>query len=145
MLSAKGKSSESYGFCQPKNAFSLKAEDGRQVDLATQAVRGKVVPQEIDLKRKRNLSEWIKKGVHPPDGNYEAVLEDIEEVLQKEPKNMDAHLLAGKIYANIGLYDKALKKGLDALEVNDLSADAYLMLGSIYYKIGGKRKGNLLL
>lgn len=118
----------------------LKRKVGRQVNLATQAVRGKVVPQEIDLERKRNLSEWIKKGVHPPDGNYEAVLEDIEEVLQKEPKNMDAHLLAGKMYANMGLYDKALKKGLDALEVNDLSADAYLILGSIYYTIREKEK-----
>mgnify|MGYP001566346357 FL=1 len=127
-------------FANQRMPSPLKRKMGRQVDLATQAVRGKVVPQEIDLKRKRNLSEWIKKGVHPPDGNYEAVLEDIEEVLQKEPKNMDAHLLAGKIYANIGLYDKALKKGLDALEVNDLSADAYLMLGSIYYKIGEKEK-----
>ena len=118
----------------------LKRKAGWQDNLATQTVRGKVVPQEIDLEHKRNLSEWIKKGVHPPDGNYEEVLEYIEEALQKEPKNVDAHLLAGKIYANIGLYDKALKKGLDALEVNDLSADAYLMLGSIYYTIGEKEK-----
>ena len=29
-----------------------------------------------------------------------------------EPRNLDAHLLAGKIYANMGLYDKALKKVL---------------------------------
>ncbi len=127
-------------FANQRMPSPLKRKVGRQINLATQAARGKVVPQEIDLKRKRNLSEWIKKGVHPPDGNYEAVLEDIEEVLQKEPKNMDAHLLAGKMYANMGLYDKALKKGLDALEVNDLSADAYLMLGSIYYTIGEKEK-----
>jgi tetratricopeptide (TPR) repeat protein len=53
---------------------------------------------------------------------------------------MDAHLLAGNIYANMCLYDKALKKCVDAIEINDLSADAYLLLGSIYYKIGEKEK-----
>lgn len=107
----------------------LSEKVSQQITHTTQAVRGKVVPQEIDL-----------KGVQPSDGNYEAVLADIEEVLQREPKNMDAHLLAGKIYANMGLYDKSLKKCVDAIEINDLSADAYLLIGSIYYKIGETEK-----
>ncbi|MBM2833076.1 MAG: hypothetical protein HW406_237 [Candidatus Brocadiaceae bacterium] len=127
-------------FAYQKMPPPLKGEVSQKITHTTQAVRGKVVPQEIDLKRKRNLSEWIKKGVQPSDGNYEAVLEDIEEVLQQEPKNMDAHLLAGKIYANMGLYDKALRKSMDVLEVNDLSSDAYLLIGGIYYKIGEKEK-----
>ena len=78
----------------------------------------------------------------PPagDDNYESVLEDIEEVLQGDPKNANVHLLAGEIYANMGLYDKALRKGMDVLEVNDLSDDTYLLIGSIYYKIGEKKR-----
>lgn len=136
----KEKAVNSMVFAYQKMPPPLKGEVSRQITHTAQTVRGKVVPQEIDLKRKRNLSEWIKKGVQPPDGNYETVLEDIEEVLQREPNNMDGHLLAGKIYANMGLYDKALKRGLDVLEVNDLSTDAYLLIGGIYYKIGEKEK-----
>ncbi|MEK6635433.1 MAG: CheR family methyltransferase [Planctomycetota bacterium] len=90
---------------------------------------------------KRDLSELIKKGLQPSaDIDYDSILENIEEVLIDEPRNLDAHLLAGKIYANMGLYDKALKKSIDALEINDLCAEAYLLIGSIYYKIGEKGK-----
>ena len=136
----KGKSVNIMDFTYQRIPPLLREEVSQQITHTTQAVSGKVVPQEIDLKRKKNLSEWIKKGVQLSDGNYEAVLADIEEVLQREPKNMDAHLLAGKIYANMGLYDKSLKKCVDAIEINDLSADAYLLIGSIYYKIGEKEK-----
>ena len=89
----------------------------------------------------KDLSELIKKGLQPSaDIDYDSILENIEEVLMDEPRNLDAHLLAGKIYANMGLYDKALKKGIDALEINDLCAEAYLLIGSIYYKIGENGK-----
>ncbi|MDO8141015.1 MAG: CheR family methyltransferase, partial [Candidatus Brocadiales bacterium] len=106
----------------------------------TQVVKGDVVTQHAGGIRKKDLSEWIKNGVLPSDGNSEAALEEIEEILQGDPKNIDVHLLAGKIYANMGLYDKALKKGMDVVEINDLSAGAYLLMGSIYYKIGEKEK-----
>lgn len=90
---------------------------------------------------KRDLSELIKKGLQPAaDVDYDSMLETIEDVLVDNPSNVDAHLFAGKIYANMGLYDKALKKGTDALEINDLCAEAYLLIGSICYKIGELEK-----
>ncbi len=109
--------------------------------LTPQVVREKASQQHVGLMHKKDVSKWMKKGV-PPAGvdNYESVLEDIEEVLQDDPKNAKVHLLAGEIYANMGLYDKALRKGMDVLEVNDLSDNAYLLIGSIYYKIGEKEK-----
>ena len=136
----KGKTSTSIVFPRPGMPSSLGATVSRHVTPPKQTVKGKALPSYIGLIQKKDLSEWIKKGVVSTYGNYEAVLEEIEEVLQGDPKNIDAHLLAGKIYANVGLYDKALKKGMDILEISDLSAGAYLLLGTIYYKMGEKEK-----
>lgn len=89
----------------------------------------------------KNLSEWIKQRLQLFGGdNYEAGLETIEKALQDDPQNADAHLLSATLYANMGLYDKALKKCTNVLEINNLSADAYLLMGSIYYKIREKEK-----
>ncbi len=120
---------------------SLVKKAARHITPTPQAVREKSSQKHVGLMHKKDVSKWMKKGA-PPAGvdNYELVLEDIEEILQGDPKNIDAHLLAGKIYANMGLYDKALRKGMDVLEINDLSDNAYLLTGSIYYKIGEKEK-----
>lgn len=120
---------------------SLVKKASRHVTLTPQVVRENASQQHVDPMHKKDVSKGMKKGVPPAgDDNYESVLKDIEEILQGDPKNIDAHLLAGKIYANMGLYDKALRKGMDVLEVNDLSDNAYLLMGSIYYKIGEKEK-----
>jgi chemotaxis protein methyltransferase CheR len=105
--------------------------------------RPSIPVKKLTIKRslfgKKDLSELIKKGLQPSaDVDYDSILENIEEVLLDDPRNVDVHLLAGKIYANMGLYDKALKKGRDVLEINDLCAEAYLLTGSIYYKVGEK-------
>ena len=120
---------------------SRKERVTRYATPAKPAVVAKRPPLHTGLIHKKDEFERIKKGVLPSDdSNYEEILEDIERVLQEDPGNIHAHFLAGKIYANMGLYDKALKKGMDVLEIDDLSADAYLLMGSIYYKIGEKEK-----
>jgi chemotaxis protein methyltransferase CheR len=82
-----------------------------------------------------------QKGVHPAEAeNYEEMLNDVEEMLQVDSGNINAHVMAGRLYANMGLYDKALKKGEDALVINDLYADAYVLIGCVCYKIGEKEK-----
>ena len=136
----KGKAATSKVFTRPRTPSPIGTTVSRYVTPAAQAVKEKVIPQHIVLIQKKDLSEWVNKKVLPSDGNCEVALEEIEGVLQGDPKNIDAHLLAGKIYANMGLYDKALKKGMDVLEVDDLSEDAYLLRGSIYCKIGEKEK-----
>jgi chemotaxis protein methyltransferase CheR len=120
---------------------SLVKKAARHVTLTPQMVRENASQWHVGLMHKKGVSKWLKKGVPTAgDDNYESVLKNIEEILQGDPKNIDAHLLAGKIYANMGLYDKALRKGMDVLGVNDLSDNAYLLMGSIYYKTGEKEK-----
>jgi len=113
----------------------------RHITLTSQVVRENGSQQHVVPMHKKIVSKWMEKGAPPAgDDNYESVLEDIEEVLQDDPKNANVHLLAGEIYANMGLYDKALRKGMDVLEINGLSDNAYLLIGGIYYKIGEKEK-----
>lgn len=121
---------------------SLKESSRLRISPAAQKPGVRTPSKDVDQKHKKDLSEWIKKGLQSngDDDNNDEILKGIEDVLQENYKNIEAHLLAGKIYANMGLYDKALKKGMDALEINDLSAEAYLLTGSIYYKLGEKEK-----
>ncbi len=99
--------------------------------------------------RQKDIVEIIKEkdawGIHDllaqvGKGNYEEIVGGIRKVLETDRRNVDAHLLMGKIYADMGLYDKALRKGLDALEIHDLCAEAYVFMGSVYYKTGDKEK-----
>ncbi|HHT9108806.1 MAG TPA: CheR family methyltransferase, partial [Candidatus Wunengus sp. YC64] len=136
-----GKAVNSMDFACQRLHSSLAKKAAPHSTLTPQVVREKASQQHIGPMHKKVVSKWMKNGVPPAgDNNYESVLEDTEEVLLGDPKNIDAHLLAGKIYANMGLYDKALRKGRDVLEVNDLSDNAYLLIGSIYSKIGEKEK-----
>ncbi len=136
-----GKAVNIMDFACQRFPSSLAKKAAPHSTLTPQVVREKASQQHVGLMHKKDVSKWMKKGVPPAgDDSYESVLEDIEEVLQGDPKNANVHLLAGQIYANMGLYDKALRKGMDVLEVNDLSDNAYLLIGSIYYKIGEKEK-----
>jgi len=136
-----GKAVNIMDFACQRLSSSLTKKAAPHSTLTPQVVREKASQQHVGLMHKKDVSKWMEKGVPPAgDDNYESVLEHIEEVLQVDPKNANVHLLAGEIYANMGLYDKALRKGMDVLEVNDLSDNAYLLIGSIYYKIGEKEK-----
>ena len=112
-------------------------------EVVNKAVVTKFIKKEVfkEAYYKKDISELIKKiSEFSGDGDFVVLLEDIEKLLQEYPDNVNFHLLAGKLCANIGLYDKAFKKGMDVLEINDLCADAYLLIGSIYYRVGEKEK-----
>ncbi len=83
---------------------------------------------------RERLRILLKKGLSFTGDDDEEILEDIQTIIEKDPKNTDAHLFLGKIYANMGLYDKALRKAADVLDIDDLNADAYELTGSVYYK-----------
>jgi tetratricopeptide (TPR) repeat protein len=137
----KGKAVNIMDFTYQRLPSSLVKKVARHITRTPQVVREKTSQQNIGLMHKKDIFKWMKKGVPPAgDDNYESILENIEGVLQDDPKNANVHLLAGEIYATMGLYDKALRKSMDVLEVNDLSTDAYLLMGGIYYKIGEKEK-----
>ena len=87
----------------------------------------------------------VEKGLSFTGNDDEEILEDIQTIIEKDPKNTDAHLFLGKIYANMGLYDKALRKTADVLDIDDLNADAYELMGSVYYKSSEKEKGCCLV
>lgn len=95
----------------------------------------------VGVKTKKSMEDILEKGFQPlGEEGCEELLNTIEELLQEDNKNIKAHLLAGKLYANMGLYDKALKKGMDVLEIDDLCAEAYVLTGCINYKTGEKEK-----
>lgn len=89
---------------------------------------------------KENMQALLKKGLLLTGDDDEEILEDIQTIIEKDPKNTDAHLFLGKVYVNMGLYDKALRKTTDVLEIDDLNADAYELIGGVYYKSGEKEK-----
>lgn len=89
---------------------------------------------------KTRIKSLQDKGFQFSGNEYEVLLEDIQMILEGNPENIDAHLLLVKIFINMGLYDKALKKSADILKINDLCAEVYELTGSIYYKIGEKEK-----
>lgn len=107
----------------------------------SQERRENVLTRRGEQNKKKDISQWLTErtqlsGFADADG----VLGEIEGVLSEEPGNVNAHLLAGRIYADMGLYDKALKKGLDVLKIDEFSGEAYALTGIIYYKIGDKAK-----
>ena len=89
---------------------------------------------------REKLHILLKKGLSFTGDDDEETLEDIQTIIEKDPKNTDAHLFLGKVYANMGLYDKALRKAADVLDIDDLNADAYELMGIVYYKSSEKEK-----
>ena len=103
--------------------------------------RENVLTRGSEQNKKKDISKWLIERVQlSGDADADGVLDTIEGVLSEEPGNVDAHLLAGRIYADMGLYDKALKKGLDVLKIDEFSGEAYALTGIIYYKIGDTEK-----
>ena len=99
-------------------------------------------PRTVDgnASTREKLHVLLKKGLSFTGDDDEEILEDIQTIIEKDPKNTDAHLFLGKIYANMGLYDKALRKAADVLDIDDLNADAYELKGSVYYKSSENEK-----
>ncbi|MBF8275045.1 MAG: hypothetical protein HW390_118 [Candidatus Brocadiaceae bacterium] len=99
-------------------------------------------PRTVDgnASTREKLRILLKRGLSFTGDDDEEILEDIQTIIEKDPKNTDAHLFLGKIYANMGLYDKALRKAADVLDIDDLNADAYELTGSVYYKSNENEK-----
>ena len=89
---------------------------------------------------REKLHVLLEKGLSFTGDDDEQILEDVQSIIEKDQKNTDAHLFLGKIYANMGLYDKALRKAADVLTIDDLNADAYELMGSVYYKSNENEK-----
>ncbi len=89
---------------------------------------------------REKLHVLLEKGLSFTGDDEEQILEDVQTIIEKDPKNTGAHLFLGKIYANMGLYDKALRKATDVLNIDDLNADAYELMGSVYYKSNENEK-----
>ncbi|HHT9110401.1 MAG TPA: CheR family methyltransferase [Candidatus Brocadiaceae bacterium] len=100
--------------------------------------RENVLTRGSERNKKKDIPKWLTERIQLSGDDIDGKLDEIEGVLNEEPGNVDAHLLAGRIYADMGLYDKALKKGMDILKIDDFSGEAYALMGSIYYKIGDK-------
>jgi chemotaxis protein methyltransferase CheR len=64
------------------------------------------------------------------------VLETAREVLESEPENAEAHLLAARVYADNGDFDDALGSVREALRLDPLLAPARYILGLIHLRTG---------
>lgn len=119
------------------------AQPSQRTDTSTLSMHTeRKAPSAVDgnAGTREKLHVLLKKGLSFTGNDDEEILEDIQTIIEKDPKNTDAHLFLGKIYANMGLYDKALRKTDDVLDIDDLNADAYELMGSVYYKSSEKEK-----
>jgi chemotaxis protein methyltransferase CheR len=64
------------------------------------------------------------------------VLDTAREVLESDPENAEAHLLAARVYADNGDFDDALGSAREALRLDPLLAPARYILGLIHLRIG---------
>ncbi len=55
-----------------------------------------------------------------------------EEAVQKDPKNLDAHLLLGGLYSSLKFYPKAMTQYETVLKLNPKNTEAPLYIGAIY-------------
>ncbi|MRS13106.1 MAG: tetratricopeptide repeat protein [Actinobacteria bacterium] len=70
------------------------------------------------------------------EGHPERVLEIVNQVLEVDPNNADAHLLFGYVHADAGDYDEAMRASHRALAINPLLPAARYILGIIYQRQG---------
>lgn len=56
--------------------------------------------------------------------------------LEREPKDLDAHLVAAFAYADTGQFENAMRQADEALAVNPLAAPARYVLGVIHQQLG---------
>lgn len=64
-------------------------------------------------------------------GQYQAVIESGERLLEEEPGNFKAYSFVARAYANLGQYEKATEMCGKMLEIDGDSAAAYLLLAHI--------------
>lgn len=66
----------------------------------------------------------------------DAALSKIEMYIELKPEDARGHLLAGKIYADRGIYERAVSEFEKAIELEPLLMEAHYLLGVTYQNLG---------
>ena len=66
----------------------------------------------------------------------EAAMSKIEAYVGSKPKDARVHLLAGKIYADRGAYERAVDEFRKSIELDPLLTESHYLLGVIYQGLG---------
>ncbi len=73
---------------------------------------------------------------HYASKRYDRALEEVLQVLQRDPTNIDALFLVGKIHADMGHGEEAAEKLHQLTVLSPLHAEAYYHLGIVYVRQG---------
>jgi len=76
----------------------------------------------------------------PKNADMHEVIKDLEEVVEKNPKNVIAHHQLGLVYRQVGRIDDAIRELEKALEIDDQSVESLINLGAVHFDRGNVDK-----
>jgi len=85
----------------------------------------------------RSVSSTLEEAeAHNASKRYDRALEEVLQVLQREPTNVRALFICGKIYADTGRSEEAAEKLRQVTVLSPLHTEAYYHLGIVYTRQG---------
>lgn len=120
----------------PKDA-ELYYERGRvllQLDEVTDAINS--LTQAISLKSGEEKYHLLLADAHLRNGLVKESYADLQEVLNINPKNIDAYLKTGEIALFSRDYDRSIESIDKALELDNINPKAYFMRGYVFLEKG---------
>jgi chemotaxis protein methyltransferase CheR len=74
------------------------------------------------------------------NGKDDEALTEIKTYIESRPQDAKGHLLAGKIYADKGIYEHSVSAFEESIKLDPLLTEAHYLLGVIYQKLGEVEK-----
>jgi tetratricopeptide (TPR) repeat protein len=94
------------------------------------------VPMESSV-RTVDTVEMVEQGIEKSRlGNYEAAVEDFEQVITENPQDINAYFNRGYAYSSLGKFEEALADFTQALTLDPQMGQAYVNRGNVYLQLG---------
>jgi len=90
--------------------------------------------QQAIARLQRSQGQALAESAGPQ--TYQEAIAVLNNVLEKDPQDAQAHRKRGIAYAHIGKYSEALTDLSRAIDLNDTDAEAYNQRGIVHYKLG---------
>ncbi|RME75617.1 MAG: tetratricopeptide repeat protein, partial [Planctomycetota bacterium] len=92
------------------------------------------IPLNKQKKKITTAEEYVKRAIQKSEkNNYKGALEDLNQVIQINPKSADAYLNRGNVYLAMKQFSLALKDFNRAIQINPKYVNAYIGRGKVYY------------
>lgn len=83
------------------------------------------------------LLVYLSRGIaHSNINQYESAIRDFDQVIARNPNNIDAYFIRGEAYFELGHYTRATHDLDQAINLAPNFADAYKARGTIYERLG---------